>query len=281
MTFREAISRARCELADLEDPGLEARLLMMHLMNWKPHQLVLNLNLQISRDLFNRYLTLVNRRKRREPLQHITGSVEFMGREFLAGPEALVPRPETEMLVELFIERLEVPSILLDVGTGSGVIAATLALHFPAALVVASDVSFQALKLAKRNLDRHGIENVQLLQADLLKTFRPGCSTADGIIANLPYVASADIDQLQPEVRHGDPILSLDGGKDGLLLVKLLIDSAPGLLRKGGVLMTEIGEDQKNEVVSALRKGIEWCNISCRKDLAGRPRYVCAEGKGY
>ncbi|MBD3276759.1 MAG: peptide chain release factor N(5)-glutamine methyltransferase [Candidatus Aegiribacteria sp.] len=279
MTFREAVSKARLELADLEDPGLEARLLMMHLTNWKPHQLALSMDDPAGDDLLRRYFALVDRRKRREPLQHITGTVDFMGREFLAAPEALIPRPETEMLVKLFIERLDDPRLLLDVGTGSGVIAATLALHYPDAMVVASDVSLQALKLAERNLAKHNIENVQLVQSDLLKNFCSNVEQADGIVANLPYVKSKDIPKLQPEVSRGDPALALDGGIDGLRLILPLIDSAPGLLKEKGILMLEIGADQQKEVMSALLSENHWRSVVCRKDVAGRPRYICAENK--
>ena len=277
MTFREAITKARLKLSALEDPGLEARLLMMRLMNWKPHRLTLNIDDPAAEDLLRVYFEMVDRRKRREPLQHITGRVDFMGREFLAGPEALVPRPETEMLVELFMERLDAPRLLLDVGTGSGVIAATLALHYPDTMVVASDVSFPALELAERNLAKHCIDNVQLVQGDLLKTFRSDVEKADGIVANLPYVRSEDISGLQPEVSRGDPRLALDGGRDGLRLVLSLIDSAPGLLKEGGILMLEMGEDQKNEVIAAFDRDNRWRNVFFREVLAGRPRFVCAE----
>jgi release factor glutamine methyltransferase len=266
------------ELVELESPRLEADILLCHLMKWERHSLYLHYSTEMSSTDMENFRKMINRRKNREPLQHITGVTEFLGREFIAGPDALVPRPETETLAELFISRLpEKPRLLLDAGTGSGILAASLALEYPSALVIGSDISRAALIIAAQNMIRHGIKNVQLVEADLLKPFRTGAARFDGVIANLPYIPSLEIDTLEPEVRFGDPRIALDGGSNGLDLVRILLEEVPSLLKKNGVLALELASDQVPTVAERLSKDKNWCCVEYGNDLTGRKRVVLAE----
>ena len=265
------------ELANLESPRLEVDILLCHLMNWERHSLYLHYSTEMKPDDLAAFRSMINRRKNREPLQHITGTAEFLGREFIAGPDALVPRPESETLAELFFSKLCArPRLLLDVGTGSGILAASLALEYPSAFVIGSDISRSALAIAKHNMIRHAIENVQLIEADLLKPFGTGAARFDGIIANLPYIPSLEIDTLEPEVSCGDPRIALDGGIDGLDLVRILLEEVPSLLKKNGVLALELASDQVPEVAEQLLNDNSWCCVEYGNDLTGRKRVVLA-----
>lgn len=276
MRYREARVRAASELKDLEDPLLEAELLLRHVTGWSRHVLLMRLDSEIPPDRLSEYLELVDRRRKREPLQHLTGTVDFMGLEFHCGPGALVPRPETETLAWLFSEGLGNPSLIADVGTGSGVLAVTLALRFPECLIVGSDISIEALALASRNRLRHRAENLQLVAGDLLEPFISGRAVFDGMVANLPYVPSGEIQGLQPEVSKGDPRIALDGGPDGLRLVERLLDSAGSLLAGGGFLALELGTEQTGPVRDGMAAAGLWEDVSIEDDLTGRPRFVTA-----
>ena len=277
MRVQDASRWAMHELANLESPRLEVDILLCHLMKLERHTLYLHYSTELSPTELQEFRRMIHRRKNREPLQHITGTAEFLGREFIAGSDALIPRPETEILVELFISKLpEKPRLLLDAGTGSGIIAATLALEYPSALVIGSDISLAALTIAKYNMIRHGIENVQLVGADLLKPFRAGAARFDGVIANLPYIPSLEIETLEPEVSCGDPRIALDGGIDGLDLVRILLEQVPSMLKRNGVLALELASDQVPIVEEWLSNSNSWYCVESANDLTGRRRIVLA-----
>jgi release factor glutamine methyltransferase len=276
MKILEACRWAEEELRKLESSRLEAELLMCHLMNWKRHEMYLNRNNDIGDSNLRQYREIVLRRKNREPLQHITGRVDFMGHSFIAGRGALIARPETEFLTEQFVKELLSPSYILDVGTGSGVIAVSLALEFPAAVVIGTDISREALTISRRNRKLFGAENLSFIGTDLLKAFGRDSRVFDGVIANLPYIPSSQIRDLEPEVRDGDPLVALDGGTDGLELVSELIDTVPGILREGGVLALELDREQVMTVSDILTRDPLWSDVKTLRDLAGRLRVVIA-----
>jgi len=275
MTFREARRWAEQRLEGLDNPLLEAELLIRHVMEWPFHELILHLDDGMPPGPMNIFMDLVERRRKREPLQHITGSVDFIDRTFSTGPEALVPRPETETLTLLFSRILYRPSALLDLGTGSGVIAVSLALAFPEASVVASDISQDALCLASKNRRAHGADNLLLLAGDLLAPFSPG-ARFDGIIANLPYIPTGEIGGLDAEVSKGDPRVALDGGPDGLDLIRKLVEEAPKHMSRGGVLALEMDPRQVRPVSMSMKKGSSFISVTVHDDLTGRPRFVTA-----
>ncbi|MBS0658550.1 MAG: peptide chain release factor N(5)-glutamine methyltransferase [Verrucomicrobia bacterium] len=219
---------------------------------------------------------LVQQRAKGEPLQHLLGTTEFYGREFACDARALIPRPETEQLVELALRRLpaDAPLRVVDVGTGSGIIALTLAAERPAARVEAVDVSPAALALAQENAARLGLaERVTFRAGDLLADAAPG--SLDGIVANLPYIPSAEIPTLSREVQH-DPHLALDGGPDGLRLVERLLAQATRALVPGGWIGLELALGQAPQV-EAMCRAAGLVGPTTSPDLAGIERFVFAE----
>jgi release factor glutamine methyltransferase len=261
-------------LADrgVENPRLNAEHLLAHALGLKRMELYLQFDRPLSEAERAPLRDLVKRRGAREPLQHVLGTAEFHGRTFACDKRALVPRPETEQLVELVVELAKANSAptLLDIGTGSGVIALTLALEIPSATVHATDLSPDALALAADNATRHALtDRVTLHQADLLP---PGDTKFDLIIANLPYIPADEIAALSPEVRH-DPVSALDGGPDGLDLVRRIIDTAPDRLAPGGALLLEIGAGQA-DAVNALLSARKFRDISVRPDYQNIPRFA-------
>ncbi len=284
MTIREASRWATGILGELDSPRTDAELLLCSLMNWQRHELFLHTADSFHGSILEEYRQMVMLRRNRTPLQHITGSVEFMGRSFLCGPEALVPRPETESLVEAVLENLtSEPGRILDVGTGSGVIAVTLALEFPSTLVIGTDISLEALNLARRNGTMHRVENLDLVAMDLLDAVASAQWFAgfDALVANLPYIPSDDLHSLQPEVRIGDPLSALDGGRDGTAVIGRLLPAAARALLPDGLLALEIGENQAVAVTEILSKdACNWKSISVKRDLAGVERVICAVKAG-
>jgi len=261
-------------LADrgVENPRLNAEHLLAHALGLKRMELYLQFDRPLTETERAPLRDLVKRRGTREPLQHVLGTAEFHGRAFACDKRALVPRPETEQLVELAVKlaKAHAAPTLLDIGTGSGVIALTLALEIPSATVHGTDLSPDALALSAENAARHALtDRVTFHQADLLP---PGAAKFDLIIANLPYIPADEIAALSPEVRQ-DPHTALDGGPDGLDLIRRLIDTAPDRLAPGGALLLEIGAGQA-DAVNALLSARKFRDISVRPDYQNIPRFA-------
>jgi release factor glutamine methyltransferase len=254
------------------NPRLNAEHLLAHALGLKRMELYLQFDRALTESERAPLRDLVKRRGAREPLQHVLGTAEFHGRAFTCDQRALVPRPETEQLVELALEILHphpAPT-LLDIGTGSSVIALTLALELPSATVHATDLWPDALALAAENAARHALtDRIVFHQADLLP---PGGTKFDLIIANLPYIPADEIPSLSPEVRH-DPVTALDGGSDGLDLIRRLIGTAPDHLAPAGALLLEIGAGQA-QTVGGLLSARKFRDISVRPDYQNIPRFA-------
>lgn len=277
MTVLEVITAAagHLEKNGVESPRLNAEHLLAHALGRRKR---LDLYLEFDRPLSEAERAplrdLVRRRAAGVPLQHLLGSVEFCGRTFLCDARALIPRPETEQLVEhvLAWEPGFRPASVLDVGTGSGVIAISLAAALPACRVAAIDVSTDALDLARANAAAHGVDGrIDFHHGDLLPE---GNATFACLVANLPYIAAGEIGALSREVRH-DPVLALDGGPDGMDLIARLVRTAPPRLAPGGRIALEIGHDQSARV-SALLAENKYRDIVIRPDYQGIPRFVFA-----
>ena len=257
----------------IDNPRLNAEHLLAHVLGRKR----LELYLQFERDLAESELTplrkLVRRRGEGEPLQHLLGTVEFCGHTFAIDKRAMIPRPETEELVELLKSRIENrESRIVDVGTGSGVIALTLAAEFPEAEIHAVDVSEEALQLARENAKRLGLsERVQFTKGNLLENL---VERFDLIVANLPYISMQDRQSLSREVLH-DPEVALFAGERGDELIRELIDQAPPRLRPGGLLALELGIDQSEPISDFLARK-KYQDITSKNDYSGTPRFVFA-----
>ena len=261
-------------LADrgVENPRLNAEHLLAHALGLKRMELYLQFDRPLTESERAPLRDLVKRRGAREPLQHVLGTAEFHGRTFACDKRALVPRPETEQLVELALEMAKdkPAATILDIGTGSGVIALTIALELPSATLHATDLSPDALALAAENAARHALtDRLVFHQADLLP---PDDARFDLIIANLPYIPAEEIAALSPEVRH-DPASALDGGADGLDLIRRLIDTAPDRLAPSGALLLEIGLGQA-DAVNTLLSARKFRDISVRPDYQNIPRFA-------
>ena len=276
------VSEARRELTDrfrssgVESPEVNAEWLLASLLNCSRTELPLRLDETIPDSQLEHLNSQAARRAKREPLQHILGTACFCGLEFQVTPAVLVPRPETEELIELAFEAAKTMPcpVIYDFGTGSGCIAVTLAKRLAKAKVIASDISDEALRLAKANAEQHEvIKRVEFRQAD-------GSALAAGeqvqlIVSNPPYIPTSEISALEPEVRDYDPRLALDGGRDGLEFYRMLARLGQVALTPGGSLIAEFGDGQEDEIESIFRKAT-WPSVRFAEDLCGKPRIVIA-----
>lgn len=257
----------------VESPRLNAEHLIAHALGLKRLDVYLAFERELTEAELAPLRELVRRRGQREPLQHLLGTVEFCGNSFRCDKRALVPRPETEQLVELVQSEVRDPEpAILDVGTGSGVIALSLAHRLPDARVDGTDVSLEALALARENADQLGLsERINFTQSYLLNGVT---EVYDIIVANLPYISQHDRDQLAPEVLR-DPEIALFAGERGDEIVRELIATAPAHLRAGGLLALEIGLGQHPALSEFLREK-NYHDIASKNDYAGVTRFLFA-----
>lgn len=267
----------------IESPRLDAEVLLAHCLGVDRVGLYVNSHSEIEAGVRQAYWELVRRRGKGEPVAYLTGAKEFMGLEFLVTPAVLIPRPETELLVERAMsilkvspgEGVEKKQAVVDTGTGSGAIAVSIARNLPEVEVFAVDVSGAALEVARLNARRHGVAGrITFLRGDLLLPLPEYLSgKIDLITANLPYIPCGEIEGLMPDVGLFEPRLALDGGEDGLEPYRRLIPMAEKILAPGGSLLMEIGPGQGQKLASMLEQ--QWrCEIVF--DLAGRERLVAA-----
>jgi release factor glutamine methyltransferase len=232
---------------------------------------------EVDDDSVDHFRELVERRAGGEPLQYITGVQDFFGREFRVTPDVLIPRPETELLVEAALEKAggrDASPTLCDVGTGSGCIALTLLSEILAARAVAIDKSAAALEVAKLNALKLSVKDrVEFLVSDCFSALQQDEHQFDLIVSNPPYVAAAVVAGLQREVRDHEPLVALSPGPDGLRIIRRLLEESPTFLKPGGHLLMEIGFDQ-GEAVTGLVDESAWRLLEIRPDLQSIPRIV-------
>lgn len=281
MVLRAVVQQARARLiaagVEAGEAGLDAELLTRQALGWDRATLVARLGDEPPAGLEAALVPLLERRVRREPMAYILGVQEFWGRDFRVGPGVLIPRPETELLIEAALEwaRARAPSappVVVDVGTGSGCLAITLALELAGAVVHATDISPAALAVAEDNARRFGA-TVRFHRGPLFAAVPP---PVDLLVSNPPYVTRAAYASLPPEVRAYEPELALVGGEDGLDVIRQVLVAAGRGLRPGGWLLLEIGYDQAEAVarLAAEVPGLELLRIAA--DLQGIPRAVVA-----
>jgi release factor glutamine methyltransferase len=256
-------------------PQLEVELLLAHVLECSRTDLYAHPEHPVGPRQQANYQELLNRRAQGEPLPYLIGHIEFFGLDFAVDASVLIPRPETEKLVELaleFISHLADP-VLADVGTGSGCIGVTLAVHAPSARVYALDLSPHALRVAQANALRHGVaDRMTFLRSDLLASLP---EPVDLIAANPPYVAHQDWPTLPREVSAHEPRLALDGGPDGLDLIRELLDQAPSYLAPRGATLIEIGATQGLAATQLARRAFPAATTTVQTDLSGHDRVLC------
>jgi release factor glutamine methyltransferase len=269
-------ARRRLNVAGIEDAALEAEVLLRHVLGLDRAHLFARIDDAFDDDALLAFQRLVERRVAHEPTAYLVGHREFFGLDFETTPDALIPRPETELLVEE-AHRLapSAPLVVADVGTGCGAIAVALATHLPQAIVYAIDDSPSALALAARNAARFRVsERVRLLQGDLLD---PLPEPVDLIVANLPYVKTADWEALPPEIRDHEPRAALDAGPTGTEALERLLCAAPSHLRPAGRLLAEIAWDEGERLLDVARACFPEARVDVKKDLAGLDRVIRIE----
>lgn len=253
-----------------DTPRLEAEVLLTDVLNISRTALLAHPEWPLTPGQLSSYHSLVRRRASNYPLPYLTGRVEFYGLEFEITPDVLIPRPETETLVDLALARR--PATVADVGTGCGCIAISLAVHLSEALVYAIEISPAALAVARRNAERHDVaDRVRLMVGDVLSP-RPG--PVDLIVSNPPYIPTGECASLPASVRDHEPRLALDGGANGLAVIQRLLAQAPAVLCPGGGLLIEVGADQREAASSLARAYFPQATICVHPDLAGRDRVL-------
>ena len=275
MNRGEALKRARELLARhcIEEAELEAELLLRHTLKINRAQLLSEPDSELKSRHADTYKTFIKRRIKGEPSAYITGHREFFGLDFYVDKHVLIPRPETELLVEQAILRAKNyrHPVIVDIGTGSGAIAVSLAKNLPDVEIYAVDISKAALKVAGRNCLEHHVEDrVQLLRSDLLESVP---DQIDIIVANLPYVLTSDVPQVN--TNGFEPGLALDGGADGLDVVKRVCQQAKDRLRPAGCLLLEIGLGQSKIIADLLQELFPSANVEIIPDLSGIERVIC------
>jgi release factor glutamine methyltransferase len=281
LSIAEAILEATKTLRSegVSEPRREAGWLLADLLARDQTSLITHAEVLLTLEEVAAFRRRVQRRAGGEPLQYITGTQEFFGLEFEVGQEALIPRPETELLVETALELIHgagAAPLICDVGTGTGCISISLLHEQPRARAVAVDISPLAAGLASRNAARNNIGNrISFVVADCLTAFRiKPCF--DLIVSNPPYIADRDWEGLQREVREHEPRLALTSGSDGLSMIRRLVKEAPAFLVSGGHLVLEIGYDQRVAVEAMIDQRI-WNLLAIHNDLQGIPRTVVLE----
>ncbi len=272
--------------AGIEEAGRETGWLLEHALRRPALDLTVNRAQVVEGEGLRRAQALLARRARREPLQYLLGTQEFCGLEFEVEPGVLIPRPETERLVEAAIRCAGLQPeagrrpIIVDLGTGSGCIAVALAQRLPLAVLHATDCSAEALRVARRNAQRHGVAGqVTFVEGDWLAPLAPRglAGRVDVIVSNPPYIAERDWETLQPEVRLFEPRIALAGGEDGLTAYRRLVRDAAEYLSAGGWLILEIGQGQAAPVRALIEATGRYQGVEVRTDQGGIERVLCAQ----
>jgi len=273
----------RLQGAGIDSARLDAELLLGCALGISREELIVAAARNLSLAESDRYEDLLKRRLNREPLAYITGHQEFWSLDFIVSSDVLVPRPETELLVEIALKELanladtKLPRIL-ELGTGSGAISVALATESPQAQIFATEISPAALAIARRNACRHGVsKGIRFLQGDLFTALdQEHENDFDLVVSNPPYIPRGEISNLEAEVSRWEPRAALDGGVDGLNFYRLIAQEAPNYLRQGGVVAVEIGATMGSSVLALFRDSAAYLDIQVHQDYSGRDRVIIA-----
>lgn len=269
---------------NIDSPRATAEILLAHTLKSRRIDLYLRYDQPLNSSELSLFKALIKRRIAREPVAYIMGRKEFWSMDIAVTKDALIPRPETECLVEaalsLLLENAEsdmdfCPQQILELGTGSGAVILAIASRHPEHIFFASDRSVKTVELARRNAKRHDLDRtINFFAGDWLKPLKNNMHLFDMIISNPPYIKTEEIDKLQPEIHRYEPRVALNGGKDGLCCIRHIIDNAHLYLKRQGSLLIEIGHDQKGEVQKIIDNCGNYEQIAFTKDYAGHYRVV-------
>lgn len=257
---------------NIADAKIDAKLLLLYALNMTSSEYLMNYNKEIDDDMCENYLELIDKRATHYPLQYITGTQEFMGIEFMVNENVLIPRWETEMLVEEVLKECDKYSTVLDMCTGSGCIVTSVKKLGKVYRAVGVDISKEAINVGMFNALKNDVD-IEFVCSDLFTNVK---GTYDIIVSNPPYIKTKVIEGLMPEVRRFEPMLALDGTEDGLYFYRRIIDEAPKYLKDNAWIFFEIGHDQGKDVATLLAKNDEFSEIQVIKDYAGNSRIVKA-----
>lgn len=279
MTISEAIRKGMIELknGNIECPNLKSRLLIQFILNQTRQYIIVNDQKEINKQLEKQFFEAIQNIREGIPLEHITHQKEFMKLNFFVDENVLIPRQDTEILVEEVIKIANNENLkkILDLCTGSGAIAVSLAKYIPKSEITAIDISNSALKIAKKNSITNEVQNqITFINSDLFGNLNN--QKFDIIVSNPPYIKKDIIKTLDKEVKN-EPYIALDGGYDGLDFYRKIINKSYNYLKYGGYLCLEIGFDQKLDVIELLENEEKFTNIYCKKDLCGLDRIIVAK----
>lgn len=279
-----SLSKSNLQKSNIEDFNLKIKLLIEYVFDIKKEQIILNYDREIDEDKVLEFNNLLEKVKNGVPVQYIINKQEFMGLNFYVDENVLIPQPDTEILVEEVIKLASKPRInnknakfvpelqakFLDLCTGSGAIAVSIAKYVPNSIIFASDISKQALEIARQNDNEN---KVNFVHSNLFENIDGEFNV---IVSNPPYIKTSEIQRLSKEVQN-EPLLALDGGQDGLLFYREIIKQAHKYLEEQGYLCIEIGEDQKEQVITLINNCSYYKNIQAFKDLSGHDRVIICE----
>jgi release factor glutamine methyltransferase len=275
MTLKEvySIGKDKIKAGGIDNPALETSLLISKILGIDKIDIYTQAEREIDEESLREFGEIIQRRLGREPIGYILGETEFYSRKFTVGSEVLIPRPETERLVEEalnIIGNISSP-LVVDVGTGSGCIAITIGGERSDSMIVASDISFDAILVAKENAKRLDVHNIIFVHSDFFNFAKE--RLFDVVVSNPPYISETEICELEPDIRDFEPIVALHGGKDGLDCMRRVAGGAMSVLKNGGWCIMEIGATQNNEAMGTLR-AFGYRDISFSEDLSGIKRVI-------
>lgn len=280
MQVRDALKLSVEKFKESPTPSLDARLILAHAMNYTQEKLLINYDQELKKNTEKFFLTLVERRAKHEPIAYILGKQEFYGLEFAVNKHVLIPRPETELIIDILKEDSAKKSknqitAILDLGTGSGAISICLAKEIFSANVTAAEISDDAIKVAKSNILKHRVQTqVDLIKSDWYSGVKKG-QKFDYIVSNPPYICRSEIDQMSKETIYFEPALALYADNEGLASYEAIIQNSHNFLKKDGKIIFEIGCSQKNKILDLL-KSAGFKNALVKQDLLGLDRVIIA-----
>ncbi len=289
-TIRNSLKYAIAILkkSKIEFPEINADTLLAYVLSYDRATIYTNPNDIINDTDLAKYNELIYKRASHVPLQYITKRIEFMSLDFIVDERVLIPRPETEILVETVLKKANEPQYddkritIIDIGTGSGNIAVSLAKNLSNVKIYACDISQEALTVAKENVQRHDVtDKIHLLHGNIFEAFSDNVDKGevDFIVSNPPYISESELNSLEPELRDHEPLLALIAGDDGLFFYKLIIKGATDWLKPGGYLVIEMGETQANTIKKLMQIELHYDEIEIIKDLQGKERIIFAKRK--